>query len=800
MWSLFSKDPATSFPYEAGEVVERVGDWALHRCRKKGSDNWDQFSLFAFDCRAAAADPAAIARAKSCAKHSKTLRHPCVLTYADGLDTDKVLYVVTERVWPLFEYLRTKADSTSFTLLASWGISQVAKGLAFLNRDCRLLHGRVRAASVFVNSAGEWKLWAFQHTAPLENPSGAVASAGVELPDIYLPGDADRLVKAADRETIDSWGLGCFVWEVFNRPLTSRQDLRQLGHVPQALQPAYAELIRDRAAQRCPAADFLQRCSKPGGFFDNPYTRALLQLEQLHVLAAEEKSQFLGQLAEQLSNFPDDVAKHKVLPQLVNILQYGGGGSEVLLPLLHLSRLCDKSEFEGRIVPCLIRLFSLPERVARVRLLEQLPSYIGHLPDRVVNEQILQPFCQGFHDTSPVVREHTIRAAVHLAEKLNAKNLNEELPKHLTRLQVKDEQGGVRANATVCLGKLAGHMAPATRQGPLLAQFLKCLRDPFPPARQAALLACASTLSFYTLRDTACRLLPALCPLTLDPSKEVREHAFQAINACLQRLRKASDSPEEAADLESQVAATRGADSTSKSWANWAVSALSAKFYKTAPSASAAAPAAAVPSASAPTPASATAEPTNSSSISKPLPPVANTASAAAAANASAVAPATTDWNDAWSDADDDGDWGSIEEAGSSAMEKQSASGLAPSSSSSAAASAWDTNWGDEEDDTQKEPIQSAVEPPPIRAALSSAAKSGGGGLKLTGAKKLAPKLAPSAGSNLDAILSEEMARQQLAPQKQQQQQQQPIRNPQKEQKHRRQQKKPSDDEDDWGA
>uniref|UniRef100_A0A1I8JLQ5 N-terminal kinase-like protein n=1 Tax=Macrostomum lignano TaxID=282301 RepID=A0A1I8JLQ5_9PLAT len=432
-------------------------------------------------------------------------------------------------------------------------ITKVAKGLAFLNRDCRLLHGRVRAASVFVNSAGEWKLWAFQHTAPLENPSGAVASAGVELPDIYLPGDADRLVKAADRETIDSWGLGCFVWEVFNRPLTSRQDLRQLGHVPQALQPAYAELIRDRAAQRCPAADFLQRCSKPGGFFDNPYTTGrCCSWRQLHVLAAEEKSQFLGQLAEQLSNFPDDVAKHKVLPQLVNILQYGGGGSEVLLPLLHLSAFA-----------------------------------VLHWPPArpVVNEQILQPFCQGFHDTSPVVREHTIRAAVPPGEKLNAKNLNEELPKHLTRLQpspaqisVKDEQAACAANATVLLGASGpADMAPATRPGPPAGpSSSNACATRSRRREQAALLACASTLSFYTLRGH--RLPPAAGPLPADTGPEQR-----AINACLQRLRKASDSPEEQRISRVKWPATRGADSTSKSWANWGRVRSVSQVLQTAP-------------------------------------------------------------------------------------------------------------------------------------------------------------------------------------------------------------------------
>lgn len=44
---------------------------------------------------------------------------------------------------------------------------------------------------------------------------------------------------------------------------------------------------------------------------------------------------------------------------------------------------------------------------------------------------------------------------LHLAPKLNYVNLNEELLKHFGRLQLRDEEGGIRANTTICLGKIA---------------------------------------------------------------------------------------------------------------------------------------------------------------------------------------------------------------------------------------------------------------------------------------------------------------------------------------------------------
>lgn len=45
-----------------------------------------------------------------------------------------------------------------------------------------------------------------------------------------------------------------------------------------------------------------------------------------------------------------------------------------------------------------------------------------------------------------------------LAPKLNEANLNVELMKHFARLQAKDEQGPIRCNTTVCLGKIGSYL------------------------------------------------------------------------------------------------------------------------------------------------------------------------------------------------------------------------------------------------------------------------------------------------------------------------------------------------------
>ena len=51
----------------------------------------------------------------------------------------------------------------------------------------------------------------------------------------------------------------------------------------------------------------------------------------------------------------------------------------------------------------------------------------------------------------------------------------------------------------------------------------RALKDPFPAARQAAVLAIASTNNMFTLTESANRVLPMLCTCLVDDDKAVRD-------------------------------------------------------------------------------------------------------------------------------------------------------------------------------------------------------------------------------------------------------------------------------------
>ncbi|CAF5049355.1 unnamed protein product, partial [Rotaria sp. Silwood1] len=99
-------------------------------------------------------------------------------------------------------------------------------------------------------------------------------------------------------------------------------------------------------------------------------------------------------------------------------------------------------------------------------------------------------------------------AMLYLAPKLNYKNLNIELMKHFSRLQTSDDQGVIRTNTIVCLGKIAAHLNPSLRGRLLISAFGRGTQDPFGPSRQASLYALNHSERFFTLKDIATKILP----------------------------------------------------------------------------------------------------------------------------------------------------------------------------------------------------------------------------------------------------------------------------------------------------
>lgn len=174
----------------------------------------------------------------------------------------------------------------------------------------------------------------------------------------------------------------------------------------------YCELVGASPTNRPNPADIITKCRKPGGFFKNDLVDTLLFLEEIQIKDKAEKNRFFAALANQLDNFPDNVCRQKILPQLITAFEYGDAGSAVLAPMFKLGRLLDEAEYQKRIVPCVVKLFASTDRVTRSRLLQQLDLFINHLQPQVVNDQIFPQVAHGFLDTNPTIREQTVKVNI----------------------------------------------------------------------------------------------------------------------------------------------------------------------------------------------------------------------------------------------------------------------------------------------------------------------------------------------------------------------------------------------------
>ncbi|XP_076877482.1 N-terminal kinase-like protein [Brachyhypopomus gauderio] len=584
MWSFFARDPVKDFNYEIiPESQDKSGIWTLHRGKRKTTG--EPVSVFLYEVSQGTEEQTQLAKAAF--KRMKTLRHPNILSYVDGLETEKSLYLVTEPVTPLAAHLKAQAEKgVSGELEVSWGLHQIVKALCFLVNDCHLLHNNLGMWAVFVDRAGEWKLGGLDHITSDQGDPTSLPPAKVVNPDLEKYDPPESHNSGGEKCSGDVWRLGCLIWEVFNGPLPRASSLRSLGKIPKQLVPHYCELVGANPKARPNPARFLQNCRSPGGFLSNSFVESNLFLEQIQIKEPAEKQQFFQDLSDHLDSFPEDFCKHKVLPQLLTAFEFGNAGAVVLTPLFKVGKYLSAEEYQQKIIPVIVKMFSSTDRAMRIRLLQQMEQFIQYLNEPAVNSQIFPHVVHGFTDTNPAIREQTVKSMILLAPKLNENNLNQELMRHFARLQSRDDQGPIRCNTTVCLGKIAPHLNPGIRQRVLTSAFSRATKDPFPASRAAGVLGFAATHHYYSMSECASRILPTLCPLSMDPDKNVRDQAFKAIKCFLNKLEAVSEDPSKLAEIEKDVTTAAQGSGSAATWAGWAVtgvSSLTSKLIRNAP-------------------------------------------------------------------------------------------------------------------------------------------------------------------------------------------------------------------------
>ncbi|SJK97742.1 uncharacterized protein ARMOST_00995 [Armillaria ostoyae] len=492
--------------------------------------------------------------AKNALRKLRTTRHPDVLKFLDAVESDSITYIMTERVRPLQTVLQswsTKGQQEKEDWLI-WGLHRISVALAFLNDSCSSTHGNVRISSVFISPSGEWKLGGLEVLSNPNDDAAVLYTMGGLLPDamVWAPPEVKKsgwsALKQGDSAAADAYALGLLVNAVFNpahhppatsNPPHSPPTAASRGAIPAAVFPVVKNLLNPNSKSRWTPKRFLDTGMADSGFFaTNRLVRVCGELDNFALGSEAEKASLLRNLNESSSSFPPEFATHRIVPSLVSALEFGGASAAAILPLvLKFSKNVSPDDYPTQVLAPLVKLFTSPDRGTRMALLDHLPEYVEKLDKKMVDSKIFPHLQTGFSDTVAVIREATVKSVILLAPKLSDRVLNNDLLRHLARMQT-DTEPSIRTNTCILIGRLGPTLGYNTKRKVLVPAFTRALKDSFVHARVAGLMAFMATIDCFDIEDLATKVIPNMSPAMLDKEKLVRDQAFKAMEVFVKKL------------------------------------------------------------------------------------------------------------------------------------------------------------------------------------------------------------------------------------------------------------------------
>ncbi|CAN4095084.1 unnamed protein product [Withania somnifera] len=536
-------------PYNIGEPYSSAwGSWVHYRGTSK--DDGTPVSVFALS--GSNTSDGHLTAGRNGVKRLRTVRHPNILSFlhstetenSDGSSNKVTIYIVTEPVMPLSEKLKELGlKGTQRDEYYAWGLHRIAKAVSFLNNDCKLVHGNVCLASVVVTQTLDWKLHAFdvlsEFDGHIESSTGPMLQydwlIGAQYKSKELLKSDWTTIRKSPPWSIDSWGLGCLIYELFSgTKLGNSEDLCNTASIPKSLLPDYQRLLSSMPPRRLNSSKLIENSE----YFQNKLVETIQFMEVLNLKDSVEKETFFRKLPNLAEQLPREIVLKKLLPLLASALEFGSAAAPALTALLKMGSWLSTDEFNVKVLPTLVKLFASNDRSIRMGLLQHIDEFGESLSAKTVDEQIYAHVATGFSDTSAFLRELTLKSMLVLAPKLSQRTISGSLLKYLSKLQV-DEEPAIRTNTTILLGNIAGYLNEGTRKRVLInALTVRALRDTFSPARAAGIMALSATSSYYDVTEIATRILPSIVVFTIDPDSDVQSKAFQAVDQFLQLVKQ----------------------------------------------------------------------------------------------------------------------------------------------------------------------------------------------------------------------------------------------------------------------
>lgn len=483
----------------------------------------------------------------------KTTRHPHILKYIDSSVVNNKLYIVTERVMELSLWLDTfkQSDVQVYHNSVCLGIYHIASAISFINNTLKSVHGNITHTSIYVSQTGDFKLAGLQHcceyTKLNKNTLYSMRNTLSQYASPELMNQSDTLLQAPIN-CIDSWSFGCLLYALYNGvySFTSSTQLTTPGKIPNAILSDYKKLLATNMNNRFNTQQLLDTSKL---FKQNQFLQVILFLENLPIKSSDDKIDFFTNkfTPDSIQQYPITALQHKILPTLTTSLDFGSGLSvfnNILTCILKIGQLLgtdidDKQQYEKLVLPTITNLYSKQERSIRVQLLSTLNMYIDYLNNDLINNTLFNSIITGFTDSTPLLRELTVKSIPLLASKLNNSNF-EQLLQRLNKLQI-DVEPAIRTNTIYCIAKISSYLTTKLRDKLLLPSFVRGLKDTFIPARLASINSMAATIEYYDCNKLAKQVLPNISVCTVDTNKDVRDAALKLINVIVGKLSDNSD-------------------------------------------------------------------------------------------------------------------------------------------------------------------------------------------------------------------------------------------------------------------
>lgn len=552
-----------------GQYPDSTSVWTIYNGVNPKTDS--PISIFEFDLKNPALTNANYeSLARNCLKKLKLVKFPGIISIIDFIETDSFLYIITEPVMPLANYLNQFGGSRVNEECKIYGIYSVAQALLFINLRAQSVHGRLDlASSVFVNNQGEWKLFGFELlTSTVSDPEQPIYRYSLicpgfkdNCPDEVSSSGVDTIRQAPTK--LDSYKLGAFIFLLltstkFDAPLKTdtTKMLSNNSKIPKGLAQPLKRLVSQKFNLRTTTERFLQETES---FFNANRLVAFnnLLLETRFQNIQDKLRFFKNEVPHYIdTNFPPGYLDNKLLPEIIEHLQHLISAKpptnlppdqlqerQETIPLLlnyilKLGAGLLEDDFVKRIKPIIFQAFALLDRAVRLTLLNYLPQYAAHLTESDVQSKIFYNLVTGFQDTNFMIRETTLTSFTAIIDKVSVKQVNQDLLKALAKLQM-DPKPSIRTNTLVLIIKVSPKIYSNSKNSVIITALAKSLRDTFTPCKITALSGFESLIDDFSLEEICSKILGHLAISLMDPrSAKVRTEAKRIFQLYLGSVEK----------------------------------------------------------------------------------------------------------------------------------------------------------------------------------------------------------------------------------------------------------------------